>query len=66
MNIMNTKKIKDLLREGLSDEDISDVLSINSSISQNQIKMPQKIKKHVQFLEHIRKQDLRFYFSPLK
>jgi len=59
------KKIKDLLREGLSDEDISDVLSINSIIPQNQIKMPQKIKNHAQFLEHIRKQDLRFYFSPL-
>ena len=64
MRSLDIKK-KDLLREGLSDEDISDVLSINSIIPQNQIKMPQKIKNHAQFLEHIRKQDLRFYFSPL-
>lgn len=59
------KKIKDLLREGLGDKNISDVLAINSIIPQNQIKMPQKIKNHVQFLEYIRKHDLRFYFRPL-
>lgn len=59
------KKIKDLLREGLLKNDTDKLVIINKIIPQNNIKIPQKVKSHLAFMEYIRKQDLRFYFNPL-
>ncbi|MEI0739003.1 hypothetical protein VQ056_24215 [Paenibacillus sp. JTLBN-2024] len=60
--IMPGKNEKVLLAKGLFQSNNLEVLTTTNSISEHKITIPEKITKHIEFMEYMQTLDFRFYF----